>query len=304
MADDNELRGSISLTSLITAAGSASARSRATLLTIVFVSIMAFSATWKSRPNSWLNMRSQTAALAVEYIAHVTENGEKQLTDLPQVTSNELTGPDAAARLDRLERGRKMAELRGIHDLDHAREYRREIEHIRLENVALVRVPLLGVTFDVNDSGMLAGIAFVVLLMLQRIALSRECDCLQALRSVMYGHSDRHAGYVFLAMTQVLTLPERAAADVPAQHHGSAFWKHVSKALVWLPVAVHLGLFANDIATLNIGMVISESGALIGILVSFAAIGIIVILAWQSMTLLIQIDRELLAIEKVVTAGA
>jgi hypothetical protein len=150
---------------------------------------------------------------------------------------------------------------------------------------------------------MLAGLAFVVLLMLQRIALTRECDCLESLGLLLANHPERRNAYALLSMTQVLTFPDRITPGEEHQRPPGGFWKHITKILIWIPVAVHLGLFANDIDTIQIGLAMNQRDTVIAILLSFAAIFIMVILAWQSTGLLVQLDHEFRRIELAAATG-
>ncbi len=76
-----------------------------------------------------------------------------------------------------------------------------------IENSLVIRVPLFGFTFDVNDLGLMGGMAFLVLLILLRFCLSREVDNLKWSFSEAHKLGQCYEFYTLLAMRQVLTVP-------------------------------------------------------------------------------------------------
>jgi hypothetical protein len=97
---------------------------------------------------------------------------------------------------------------------NHFREQLQEANvRAYVENVRFVRVPFVGVAFDVNDLGTIGGIGLILILFVMRYSLSREIKNLN--------YSFREAArlnrfdefYHALAMRQVLTVPHMAGEE-------------------------------------------------------------------------------------------
>lgn len=91
---------------------------------------------------------------------------------------------------------------------DHFREQLQEANvRAYVENIRFVRVPFVGVAFDVNDLGTIGGVGLILILFVMRYSLSREIKNLnfsfrEATRLNRFGEF-----YHSLAMRQVLTVP-------------------------------------------------------------------------------------------------
>ena len=77
-----------------------------------------------------------------------------------------------------------------------------------VENRFVVKVPLFGVSFDVNNLGYIGGVGLVILLIMYQYSLSRELDNLRkAFKQARLYPGQLGSFYELLAMEQVLTLP-------------------------------------------------------------------------------------------------
>jgi hypothetical protein len=76
-----------------------------------------------------------------------------------------------------------------------------------VENVRFIRAPFFGIAFDVNDLGVIGGVALIMILLVMRYSLSREIKNLNvSLREAVY-HDRLPAFYHAVAMRQVFTVP-------------------------------------------------------------------------------------------------
>src|SRR3954470_23866376 len=132
-----------------------------------------------------------------------------------------------------------------------------EYSKLRLERELFPHIPILGITFDVNDLGLFCGMAYVLLLLLLLFSLMREHEHLHlALFKVRRLHDDSRnrgggesrANYLYhaLAMSQVLNSPPTLASWKPSR------FKTVTLSLIFfLPVAMELFIVVVDWSTLR-----------------------------------------------------
>ncbi len=76
-----------------------------------------------------------------------------------------------------------------------------------VENIRFVRAPFFGIAFDVNDLGLVGGVAVIIILLLMRYSLSREIKNLNISLREAVDHGKLPAFYHALAMRQVFTVP-------------------------------------------------------------------------------------------------
>lgn len=161
--------------------------------------------------------------------------------------------------------------------------YRRRFDHFYtalmnsyIENSYTIRVPFFGVTFDINDLGVLGGAGLLIILFWYLIALMREIDNLKwsfKMAIAKLGHSGEGTQefYHLLAMAQVLTVPRM---------HGSKrlVVSHTPKVFVILPVAVHWMLTKYDCSSLDIGIQIDRAHTLLNVKIEVALLLAILLL--------------------------
>jgi hypothetical protein len=200
----------------------ASERARWVLLTIVSASIVALAASWNAAPFSWFNQRLTCLQYALETKAWdpkapEPETGKARFRAIREYLTNTCL----------LDQQRIENQLDDLHKA-------------RLEHVVVVHVPLLGLAFDINDLGFLAGLAFAILLLMFRYSLSTE---LRALYAALKADPD---GAGLLALGQVLTVPEKT----------TRLWRLLPKLLFWLPAIVQIGVLIIDIASVKYGIAV------------------------------------------------
>lgn len=112
-----------------------------------------------------------------------------------------------------------------------------------VENTFFIRVPFFGFAFDVNDLGLLGGLALLILVTILRFCLSREINNLDLSFSEASRISQLRELYFLLAMRQVLTIPQ-TTLDRP-----KGFLIAVPKVLCFLPLIVHAAVTVHDVLT-------------------------------------------------------
>ena len=116
-----------------------------------------------------------------------------------------------------------------------------------VDSFLVVRVPFFGFSFDVNDLGLLGGIAFLVILGSFRFCISREVDNLRLSFDEAHRLRRLKEFYNLLAMRQVFTVPRTPYIN------RTVFLRITPKLICWLPLLVHLSVTWNDIRTGWIG---------------------------------------------------
>jgi len=116
-----------------------------------------------------------------------------------------------------------------------------------VDNSLVIKVPFFGFGFDVNDLGLLGGLAFVVLLSIYRFALSRELDNIRIgfLEAEALGQLKEF--YTLLAMHQVFTVPWTPGKEP------SRFLLFAPKCVCVLPLLVQFSIVAHDASTYDVG---------------------------------------------------
>lgn len=243
-------------------------RTRKILLLMIVASILMFAAYWNSRSWGWTSSRLALAKATFDIL-----DNEKQRMKNPSYP--ELKTPPGEEKL-----------------YDNAREYIKDwpsrtwyqaqesvfwSQKIRTEQVGQIQVPVLGISFDVNDLGMLGGFTLIVLLLWVNYSLWHQSNnfklAFDFAESVGAKELDREGKnrilyhtYQDMAMHQVLTIPPRPGSDVPPGSKPDRFnvWiRKASKLLYALPLIVHTTVVANDWLTIKTGMRVNLKGTII-----------------------------------------
>jgi hypothetical protein len=110
----------------------------------------------------------------------------------------------------------------------------------------LVHIPFFGPSIDVNDLGVLGGVALIVILALYRFALSRESENLRLSFAEAERMNRLRDMYYLLAMRQVLTVPQ---TDFIRRDQ---FLRVVPKLVCWFPAIIFIAVFLHDLNTSTI----------------------------------------------------
>lgn len=151
-----------------------------------------------------------------------------------------------------------------------------------VENTFAIRVPFFGFTFDVNDLGLLGGLALLILLTILRFCLSREINNLELSFFEASRIKKLKELYILLAMRQVLTVPQTS------RFQAKGFLIAIPKVLCFLPVIVHTSVTVHD--ALTIDMFRDSWHAMIVMVSDFVLLVAIAIVTFMVITRLMRID--------------
>ncbi len=147
------------------------------------------------------------------------------------------------------------------YDANYMEKYRIFYEALTksyVENGLSVKVPLFGFSIDVNDLGLLGGMAFVVILVMYRFSLSREIENLRIAMDKAGKFGQLCEFYEVLAMRQVFTVPPSRTLKKPSK---VLTW--TPKLICFLPLMVHVAVSIHDFDTFWVGRAIAETHNLI-----------------------------------------
>ena len=205
------------------AAIESSARSRRILILLIAGSILVFVGFWNSRDASWITTHLRWAA---EIEAQLKKPPVGRLSE-EQVSIN--------ARADAYQ----------IKNEADAKHFHQHLLELMAEHVMYLRIPILGLAFDINDLGTFSGLTFVVLLLWARFALWHEWNNLR----LCFDESkpeDRHAVYRYLQMRQVLTIPPPLYRQDARERK---LWDRLARGLFLMPAVVYSIVSIDDLKT-------------------------------------------------------
>lgn len=263
-------------------------RARLILIVMITTSVLTFVATWNTQESAWLTERLAVATSAL----HLFDEQGRRLPDGAACTAFLEAGLerkdfDNAARLIKYKR---------IDSRDLLVDFIERLRAIQAEQVTTVHMPFFGVVFDVNDLGKFSGFAFVVILIWARYGLSRELKNLMLTFSLARGWSNEQKilCYNLLAMQQVLTVPPVYERDEskPAERRWRKFWNLLPEIFYGLPFLVYLYMAQNDLRTLNLGQLLSDTGTKVLIVTDIVFTLFILLLTFGCFRLAHDIDRE------------
>jgi hypothetical protein len=221
---------------------------------MIVASILMFAAFWNSRTGGWANSRLAIAKAAFDILDK--EKDQKV-----------LIVPPGEEKL--YEQAREYARTPPSKIWYQAQENVFWSQKIRTEQVGQIQVPVLGISFDVNDLGMLGGFTFIVLLLWVNYSLWHQANNFRLVfefaekigaKSIAEGNNLLlYNTYQNLAMHQVLTIPPRPKSIRPPNPDRLKFWiRKVSKLLYALPLFVQTTVVLHDWDTREIGQLINR----------------------------------------------
>ncbi len=237
------------------ASADASKRGRAVVVLLVVTSVLVLAGLLNSLQHQWMLGRMHGLAIAL----NPAEPDNVQAAQLKTVLNAKIGEFPRALT----ERGVDDSEYKMAVDL-YFKRYMvlyQEYAHQYAESAFLIRVPFFGVTFDVNDLGLIGGISMTALLLLLAFALWRERANLEHSFSELHelGRHQARAFYQLLAMNQVFTIPQMREADSEASRRPKR------KILLWLPKAacafpatVQFFVVIHDFYTFDLGALVSD----------------------------------------------
>jgi hypothetical protein len=253
-----------------------SQRSRTTVIIMVVASILAFMAFWNSRPESWQNERLNRY-IQLRQFGYLSDSAKRAV---------EAKGePQIIAQFHQL-----RSEFQNVSQYfgkpTYFESYFQIMQRNNLEHVLSVKVPFLGIYFDVNDLGMLGGFGLAMMTILLFLALSREYTNLVFVFRVIANDNDPHRQtmhYNQLSMTQVFNIPPTMEI--------SNFVKGLTLVLYSLPLIVFGLIWLNDLKTISDGFSISWSNTIISTICSTIFLMLILYFTFNNIKNYVKIDR-------------
>jgi hypothetical protein len=157
--------------------------------------------------------------------------------------------------------------------------------HSYVENTFTIRVPFFGINFDVNDLGLLGGLAFCVILFLFRYSLARELENLTLSFAAIQNENELQIFYHLLAMRQVLTIPPRP------DNENVKRLNFMPKILLFFPLFVHMVVTLYDSHTMYIGFQISPVHSIFNFVFNLLFWVLILMLTLECMKVWKKIDQ-------------
>lgn len=239
----------------VEAAKAASDRSRSVLLVLIVGSILTFAAFWNSRQAGWLTQRLRLARIGLQLCHQApagSQVGYQQGEGLPPGPDFSITNPLyqwlPPADKDLVPRASQYYEERHFLCCENLRAEVQELEKINTGAIEFIHVPFLGFSFDVNDLGMLAGIAFVVGLVWLRLSLQGEFrsvkETFAQAQRLTNGYSELAFAYQLLGMYQVFTrLPGEAEPKVSRK---KLVFQWIAFGLAWIILVLFVLMDLRD----------------------------------------------------------
>ena len=246
----------LTLQNYLEAAGESSQRTRFVIIIIAVASILTFAGLLNSLENTWMLQRVRAIAnpdTSEKYILHKLPNLDPN--DKESIKSARDKFYDAAVK-----------------------SY--------VDNSYNIHVPFLGITFDVNDLGLIGGLGFIILLILFRLSLSRELDNLRLLFEQAKANKELRIFYNLLAMRQVLSVPHMESRD----KEGGRGLAIVPKIISILPLIMLTVILGNDLRTYSAGDILSHWHTMVLYILGSALWTLVMILTISCIGVWLKID--------------
>lgn len=187
---------------------------------------------------------------------------------------------DKSAEGGLTDRAIQWAQGRGLKSRSSIEDVIRIMEEVRIQNANVMRMPILGLAFDINDLGLFSGISFVVLMVMLAFALSRYHEnlflslwkvrqiCKEEKRPSVRG-SEANLVYHSLAMAQLFSKPPTLARP------NSGAGKSLSKLVLLVPVSIQGLIFYHDCRTMAIGEIFDGSATGISVVAQSLCIAVV-----------------------------
>lgn len=161
-----------------------------------------------------------------------------------------------------------------------------ELIESETENVLMVRIPILGVSFDINNLCIFSGLFFTVVLIFLYFSLQREHRNLKYIFYTFGNDKINHSKlYILLSAHQVLTMPRKIYS---LTNFGEVVNRHLANSIILLPLVMVGIIFSYDISTLYMGNRLSQELTSLSIII---ASFIIFLLFYSSIKVFYKIKR-------------
>lgn len=300
MGPKDEKNGKLDIKAFADAFVNSANRTRFVIIVIVFASILPFIGFWNAQLRSWINCRLKIAKRA--YIVQRREELESKFESLQRDTLQYKIVRDSL--IDLYEKDRLLFEDSTLYA--NAREflykrmfvtpnglekYIEELERLRTQRVLYTQIPVFGVTFDVNDFGFFAGLAFTIILIWFRLSLWRELTNLKTVFQEAQEEGELGICYRYLSMRQMLSVPRflHGTSYEPKRR----FWRNIRFVLFVLPLLVQATVVFWDIWSTYIEKTVTEpSYSRVIVYIGVVFLAAIVILTINCLKLGKETDKE------------
>jgi hypothetical protein len=216
----------------LAATGEASARTRSLIVILIVASVLTGVGVLNSLKNSWMSLRFEL------------------LRDCKSSYLKDYVGPcpmpaDYASE-DEYKRDLDLYQRRYLAFVSSA-------SGVFVANRYFVHVPFFGMSFDVNDLGMLAGVGLVSILVLLRFSAGTELENLKLSFRETYRLKCFAEFYRMAAMRQVLTIPR-----LP-ERNPRPLERWLAKPVYFIPAGVYFWMSLYDLDTYRLGNLLSPT---------------------------------------------
>ncbi|HEY0514831.1 MAG TPA: hypothetical protein VGH73_23240 [Thermoanaerobaculia bacterium] len=275
-----ELGNEFEIGQYIQALASSSSRVRFVMLAIIIAIIAAASTLWSEQKGSWerarvkrlfeSNMKADVNNIWKDKLFYDDkckpreELAEPFLPKLRTLIFETKVSADASEAYGNLSAENKCDVVRrfrrlGIASKENANAYAEKLYEAYVNNMLYVRVPVLGILFDVNDLGLITGVTFFVLMLVMSFYTHRAHEnlslCMWKVRELAEKEkcfdlpgSKPNLLYHALAMQQVFTIPPTLA-----RWRNNWVFRRAHYSLFLLPFLTQLAVMMNDVNTAQIG---------------------------------------------------
>ncbi len=258
---------------------SSSNRVRYVIFTIIVTSILVFAGHRVANPKSWINSTIDLGRTALRCQVWTTESQAmiaRCKDHLPLTES-----PAGCTDCERAALAVKWANAQVLSTEEQVRGKLAQLEEARVEKVGIMQMPFLGITFDVNDLGLLSAIAFIVLMITLALSASRQhenhflttwkiMEIADAEQRPDDGGSKANLLYHAVAMAQLFTTPPTLARWRTRRFYGLC-----TRLLFALPLFVQGMVLVHDWRTGDIGFLLNPVRTWVALAIESAAMVVI-----------------------------
>jgi hypothetical protein len=167
----------------------------------------------------------------------------------------------------------------------HVDAFYYHLVHAYIDNAFVIRVPVVGFTFDINDLGLIGGLAFVAIMVMLRFSLTREVDNVRESFDAATRMNVLSDFYTLLAMHQVFTVPHSN------ELRRTKFLVYLPKAVCGLPFLLQACVAGYDLYSSQLGFEVSWNRAFLMVVADFVALVLIGSLTPMAVKRLLTLDR-------------
>jgi len=133
------------------------------------------------------------------------------------------------------------------------------------QNIYLIKIPIIGVAFDINDIGLISGATFsIILIVLLFSIIFKHNQVKKTYDIIKYSHDSNKIEYLkLLLMNQVLTNDKIKMHDNINQFKKIIKLRSLPLILYAVPAAIHIFIFIFDLSTLSQGELLNYNYSII-----------------------------------------